>query len=218
MGEYATYKGEEIKIGTCNCMYYLRWEQRNDVIPRQGNVNPRTQYDKIWFRAPRHCEDGIEPGDFDFQGWCGVKPIRFFIKDENSNFAKEVKSIAKEAQSFKQVRCKEIGVNIRVPCCHGYTTELPDRMGYNGFNPNTLGISALGVRQGKAVAFVGCVACELDFLVLDFEELVRYCRPFGDEKADFEYCLQTMMQIEADLLLEHERMVRYEIICSHNNN
>jgi hypothetical protein len=74
------------------------------------------------------------------------------------------------------------------------------------------------VRNGRAVALVGCLACGHEFLVLDFEELVRYCRPFGNEQDDWEYCLQSMMQIEADLLMEHERSVRYEINCSHNHN
>lgn len=29
MGEYATYKGQEIKIGTCEDCYYLRADQRH---------------------------------------------------------------------------------------------------------------------------------------------------------------------------------------------
>ena len=40
MGEYAKRNGKEIKIGTCESMYYLRYEHRKQVQPMPGNVNP----------------------------------------------------------------------------------------------------------------------------------------------------------------------------------
>lgn len=208
MGEYANYKGHEVKIGTCNSMYYLRWEQRKDVVPLPGNVNPVTQVHEIWFRPPRHSEDGIEPGMFDFHGWCGAEPIRFYIKDEKSRFAKEVRAIAEAAPGHAQVYHKEIGVLCNIPCCHGFTTELPKGMAYNGFSPHVLGISGLSVRNGEAVALIGCIACGKEFMILNLEELVRYCSPFGDEREDWERCLQTMMDIEASLWLEQDEVQR----------
>jgi hypothetical protein len=61
MGEYAKYKGESIKIGTCENMYYLRADQRAKI----------TGYDfasclgEIRFRFPFPDEDNIEPGAFE---------------------------------------------------------------------------------------------------------------------------------------------------------
>ena len=209
MGEYALYKGKEVKIGTCNSMYYLRWEQRKSVVHQPGNVNPVTQANVLWFRAPRKREDGIEPGMFDFQGWCGVEPIRFYIKNECKQFYREVEELAKQERGLVSVRAEKIGVTCKVPCYHGFTTELPEGMCYNGFNPNTLGIAGLGVREGGAVALIGCVACGDTFMIVDLEELVRNCAPFADEREDWEYALKQMMEIEAEQWLDYERSVRH---------
>jgi len=66
MGEYAEYKGERIKIGTCEDMYYLRADQAHLVKPLSGNVSPASVEDQktIRFRFPWPSEDGIEPGAF----------------------------------------------------------------------------------------------------------------------------------------------------------
>ena len=211
MGEYALYKGEEVKIGTCNSMYYLRWEQRKSVTALPGNVNPAVMENKLWYRAPRKREDGIEPGMFDFQGLCGVDPIRFYIKDECKQYSEEVKGLAtsEAGLGIVQVRAEKMGVTCNIPCYHGYTTELPKGMFYNGFNPNTLGIAGLGVRAGAAAALIGCVACGETFMVVSFEELVRYCAPFGDEREDWEYALKQMMEIEAEQWLNYERSKKH---------
>lgn len=205
MGEYASYKGHEIKIGTCNTMYYLRWNQRKSVIPLSGNVNPVTQVGELWFRVPRHEEDGIEAGAFPFHGYCGAKPIRFLLKKGNPKFANEVKQLAMESPGICQASNRDIGVVCNIPCYHGNTTELPKGMFYNGFAPHTMGVSAIGIRDGKAAALVCCVICERPFMVLSLEELVRYCEPFGDERDDLEYLLQTMLDIEASLWMDNKK-------------
>jgi hypothetical protein len=65
MGEYASYKGEVIKIGTCENMYYLRADQSNLVTPLPGSLDPQRQKLDIRFRFPFPDEDKNEPGDFD---------------------------------------------------------------------------------------------------------------------------------------------------------
>lgn len=69
MGEYAKLvgTGEEVKIGTCEDMLYLRADQRHLVWPQYGNVNPQSAEDQksIRFRFPWPDEDGIAPGGFD---------------------------------------------------------------------------------------------------------------------------------------------------------
>ena len=44
MGEFAIRKSdmEEIKIGTCERMYYIRWDDRNNVMPLDHSLDPAT--------------------------------------------------------------------------------------------------------------------------------------------------------------------------------
>lgn len=65
MGEYARYNGGQIKIGTCEDMYYLRADQRHRVGALSGNVDPVKDAKEIRFRFPFPDEDGTEPGAFD---------------------------------------------------------------------------------------------------------------------------------------------------------
>jgi hypothetical protein len=61
MGEYAIRKsdGESIKIGTCESMYYLRYEDRFKVTPEEGSG-----FGYYW-RLPFPDEDCIRPGEYD---------------------------------------------------------------------------------------------------------------------------------------------------------
>jgi hypothetical protein len=60
MGEYAIRKSDkaEIKIGTCESMYYLRLEDKNKVNPMNGS-----SFGHYW-RLPLPEEDSILPGDY----------------------------------------------------------------------------------------------------------------------------------------------------------
>ncbi len=58
MGEYALYNGQEIKIGTCESMYYLRYEDRN-------KVKYSDSWDGCEFRLPFPDEDDVEPGGYE---------------------------------------------------------------------------------------------------------------------------------------------------------
>jgi hypothetical protein len=60
MGEYGTFNGQRIKIGTCEDMYYLRADQIHLVqSPTLRDVTC------LRFRFPFPDEDQIDPGDFD---------------------------------------------------------------------------------------------------------------------------------------------------------
>jgi hypothetical protein len=67
MGEYATRKSdsENVKIGTCEDMYYLRFDQRWQVLAEPGNVDPVNDAEALRFRFPWPDEDLIRPGDFE---------------------------------------------------------------------------------------------------------------------------------------------------------
>ena len=66
MGEYALYGSHEIKIGTCEDMLYLRFQDRGRVTPLPKNVDPTDpkEVESIRFRFPFPDEDGIEPGGY----------------------------------------------------------------------------------------------------------------------------------------------------------
>lgn len=66
MGEYAKFNGESVKIGTCEDMYYLRYDQRTLVEPESGNVDPVDDAEHLRFRFPWPDEDHIEPGSGKF--------------------------------------------------------------------------------------------------------------------------------------------------------
>ncbi len=65
MGEYAMYRGESVKIGTCEDMYYLRHDQRHQVTAESGNVDPVRDASALRFRFPWPDEDRTLPGHFD---------------------------------------------------------------------------------------------------------------------------------------------------------
>lgn len=65
MGEYATYLGQSVKIGTCESMYYLRADQAHLVTALSGNVDPIGDRNEIRFRFPFPDEDAIAPGGFE---------------------------------------------------------------------------------------------------------------------------------------------------------
>lgn len=67
MGEYALYNNNEIKIGTCEQMYYLRADQVQNIHSLPNSVNPRRreQAESIHFRFPFPGEDAIQPGSFE---------------------------------------------------------------------------------------------------------------------------------------------------------
>lgn len=69
MGEYAIRKsdGQNIKIGTCESMYYIRFEDRDKVRSEPNSIslsNP-AHVDGLRFRLPFPDEDNLEPGQYD---------------------------------------------------------------------------------------------------------------------------------------------------------
>lgn len=67
MGEYALRAdGQEIKVGTCESMYYLRFDQLDQITGISGSLDPSSPstWDYVRFRFPFPHEDGIQPGEF----------------------------------------------------------------------------------------------------------------------------------------------------------
>jgi hypothetical protein len=70
MGEYGKVGGVEIKMGTCEDMYYLRADQAGIVQGMPGSLDPndREVQKVIRFRFPWPDEDGTQPGAFSDYG------------------------------------------------------------------------------------------------------------------------------------------------------
>ncbi len=81
MGEYAKLGNQEIKIGTCENMYYLRYEDRLRVTKCAHSLDPARETG-LRFRLPFPDEDSIQPGNYEpFE-----RGIRLFkrVKDERT--------------------------------------------------------------------------------------------------------------------------------------
>lgn len=114
MGEYAKLKnGTEIKIGTCENMYYLRFEDRGNVLPLTGSLDPSEELG-LRFRVPFPDEDDVGPGYYPdaFRGEPLINQEgQFFKADEDLD------------PGLIQISHAS-GLLINVPCYHG--AKLPD--------------------------------------------------------------------------------------------
>lgn len=128
MGEYARRKsdGAEIKIGTCEDMYYLRYEDKDKVICDEGS-----DFGLRW-RLPLPSEDHIKPGDYEdpyFRG-NGRIPLHWAYvcgdngEDERIDF-KPNSEIVNHPGSTQLHDASGLLVNIK--CFHGL--KLPEAGG-----------------------------------------------------------------------------------------
>lgn len=151
MGEYARYKGQEIKIGTCSSMYYLRWDDRAKVQGVRGNVNPAKNPEGLRFRVPWPDEDTIGPGG-DYEAFRVLELPGLELNDELST------------GSF-QLHHKDSGLLLNVDCHHG--RQLPEagpgvRAHWNGKRTQWLAMPAAGVKcddSSRLLPIVACAVC-----------------------------------------------------------
>ncbi len=131
MGEYATRKADkhDIKIGTCEQMYYIRYEDRNQVAPLEGSLDCAKE-DGLYWRLPVKEEDGILPGNYESM-YAEQRLCKYDAKRETIIDFKFPES-AKNPGSIPLAH--ENGLRISVPCLHG--ESLPEiegaRVGWNG--------------------------------------------------------------------------------------
>jgi hypothetical protein len=119
MGEYAQRKsdGAEVKIGTCEDMYYLRWDQRHLVRAIRGSVDPANTLG-LRFRLPFDDEDHLRPGDFEH--YNRGQPL---YRTQNGGCDYYTDDAAAEDPGIIQLT-HPCGLLVNVPCYHG--VKLPD--------------------------------------------------------------------------------------------
>ena len=168
MGEYAKRysDGQEVKIGTCHNMYYLRWEDRNKVD---------YQYDiscHNW-RLPLPDEDGFLPGSYStFESWKTDWHARLWNGMEKGivddpEFVNNPGSV--------QLRVDSLGMLVNVKCYHG--TQLPEsnddvRYAWNG-KEFPLRLCCTRNEPDEMYIIVACKACGQRWMY-SFKEIERF--------------------------------------------
>lgn len=114
MGEYAIRNSdrEEIKIGTCEDMYYLRFDQRDKITAVPNSLDPLIDSiaGQLRFRLPFADEIDNQPGDFDDPFRCVALPCDY--QDEAS------------ADDPGTMQMHQHGLLLNIPCYHG--VRLPE--------------------------------------------------------------------------------------------
>jgi hypothetical protein len=184
MGEYATYAGERIKIGTCEDLYYLRADQvgllsRSDI----GN-----HWDAVRFRFPFPDEDNERPGGFDNHDrsvptW-GLEPPA---------------ELDHSAIQFKSTSSPSGGVLVMLPCPFSAEGKASGtRYMFNGF-AGAVRIVQQRIWDGLLVLVLECGACGARYrcpTFADAEPVVVACRSQADR-----------LQREADLRPPNDGLV-----------
>lgn len=174
MGEYLHRgaDGERVKIGTCEDLYCLRYDQLGEVYARSGDdSHPREHLDAYRFRFPFPDEDGVAPGDF-------ADPFRGLM----------VHGIAVPADvGHGLVQLTGHGYVCSIPCPESYGAPGMDavaatwsveghdpravRVGRNGF-PGSVKIAQQAVRGGLLVTIGQCGGCSVAYRYPDIESVV----------------------------------------------
>jgi hypothetical protein len=154
MGEYAQYNGQEIKIGTCESMYYLRADQAHLVTPLPGNVDPVRDRDGIRFRFPFPDEDQIAPGEFeDYERALVVAGI---TAPDIEHYTRQFKA---DGGYLVSLPCPEAGDRGVLTLASG--RESAYRVHRNGweFGAGVVALIQQRYWEGRLVAVCKCVAC-----------------------------------------------------------
>jgi hypothetical protein len=158
MGEYAVRisDNQEVKIGTCEDMFYLRFSDRNLVRRLSGNidVNVDAEAAQCRFRLPFPDEDGLKPGEYD----------NFNRFQELYNHNNERYTVAHPETGVIQVHHKS-GILINLPCYHG--EKLPEiksngvHVFWNGKDPGHIVLSSLRcVKNGEGLRVLPVLRCK----------------------------------------------------------
>lgn len=122
MGEYAIRRSDraEVKIGTCEDMLYLRYEDRANVQPLANNVDPAKYAHELRFRLPFPDEDNQRIGEYD-DPFRGIRLFRLLsVNGCAEDFSDE--SLASKPGNIQLLH--QSGLLLNVPCYHGI--KLPE--------------------------------------------------------------------------------------------
>lgn len=166
MGEYAKHDGEQIKIGTCEEMYYLRYDQREEVEPEKGNVDPAgDERHELRFRFPWPDEDGTLPGEFE-------KPFR--------NYGLHIDA-PEDVNHYSTQFSSQRGMLVSLPCPYSKEgKESPYKIGFNGYSGGVRIVQQKPLRDGRLALICECGGCGSKWRIEDEEELKPILKALED--------------------------------------
>lgn len=168
MGEYAKrfHDGEVVKIGTCDEMFYCRYDQA-------GSVDYKDMCNDLYWRIPVPQEDGTLPGDYDQPLLAdGIIPYELALK----NFSEDIANVLMSSVGRLPVYIKELGMQGTIPCYHGY--KVPEAEGFKfGFNGkrDAIYLNALCNKKDDLVLCIKCNACG-QIWTASFSEIAPYMK------------------------------------------
>lgn len=169
MGEYAKFAGRDIKMGTCEDMYYLRAEQVPQLRPLPNSLNPRDPevLQVLRFRFPWPDEDGTEPGAFDrYNRTAAVHDVQL------------PEGVEHDLVQF----VAQAGYLVSLPCPEGPPATHGLQVHRNGFAGPVL-IVQQGYRNGNLAVICRCGGCGAPFNLptqADAEPVIVACRAEAD--------------------------------------
>lgn len=178
MGEYAIRKsdGERIKIGTCESMYYLRYEDRHKVSPEPHSLDPAHTEGLHW-RLPVPEEDHIQPGDYT----ATMPTVRLY--KTTAKYTEDFNPHGAELYPGKIQLRHESGLYLSVKCYHG--ARLPEESsditaGWNGKSWNFELYGLKNTDDRGVLPLVHCRHCH-KLWVFDWPDIWDYI-PKGELK------------------------------------
>lgn len=145
MGEYAIYNGKQIKIGTCEDMYYLRADQADKVGSVEGSLGPGGELEReiIRFRFPWPDEDHLAPGEFDKHD-RGLSLYGLEVPEDLDHHS--VQFVAR------------VGYNVCLPCPESDKVPEPLTVHRSGF-AGPVKLVQQAWRNGRLVGICECGGC-----------------------------------------------------------
>lgn len=195
MGEYAKFKGSEIKIGTCESMYYLTLSDRNKISNYYFDLK------KFWVWRLPQIGDYKDPGDGEYEDW--KKENKTIINDSRFwEMAKKDIGEKKldEIKGILQMR-HDCGYLVNLPCYHG--RRLPNISGddckifWNGKSSYMMRISGIRTKGEEIAIEISCKVCG---------------RSFSVNKEELKYLMQTERNGKNEWLYGEETQKYYELI------
>jgi hypothetical protein len=171
MGEYAIRNsdGQEIKIGTCENMYYLRYSDRDKVRAMKGNVDPMDESEskELRYRLPFPDEDNVRPGEY--KDYNRGALLCAFSDPETAEYPGIVQIVSKA------------GMMCNVTCYHG--EKLPEntkdvKFFWNGKN-SCFELNHLKFIDGTVHGIYTCTECGASFRE-PLEKLIPFMTRFED--------------------------------------
>jgi hypothetical protein len=161
MGEYTYRKSdrEYIKIGTCEAMYFLRW----DDIDKVDSPGYSLRDPGLWFRLPFPDEDNLRPGDYGNFDRC-VPLIPYTDTDTGTQIPFDLPDAR---PGTLQVRHESSGLLLNVACHHG--SRLPEAgpditPHWNGRTPTNWALYMVKNHEGEGLLpIVKCLHCGKTF-------------------------------------------------------